>query len=113
MVIRNDSGHRLMVLLAIPHGSGWQENGQAVDSRLEWLYRHARVPPSHKPNCWGEYVSLPAGCSFGGGRLNPGNFANSNHNAPLVAQTLEDPSIQRIVRFVDSMSFFSCFSSPR
>ncbi|KAE9388181.1 hypothetical protein BT96DRAFT_1004435 [Gymnopus androsaceus JB14] len=78
-VIHTEYSHRPMVLLARPRGVGWLTNAS-----LETLYCQACLPPSHKPNCHGEYMTLPAGCSFGGGRTCPGNYTNTVHNVPLV-----------------------------
>ncbi|KAJ3725391.1 hypothetical protein C8R42DRAFT_540155, partial [Lentinula raphanica] len=42
------------------------------------------------------------GCGFGGGKLCPSNYANTPHNARLIQQVLDDPSVQRVARFVDN-----------
>ncbi|KAJ3823095.1 hypothetical protein F5880DRAFT_1482882 [Lentinula raphanica] len=59
---------------------------------------HARASASHRR---GEYVTLPAGCGFGGGKLRPSNYANTAHNAELVQKVLDDPAVQRVARYVD------------
>ncbi|KAE9401182.1 hypothetical protein BT96DRAFT_818264, partial [Gymnopus androsaceus JB14] len=93
--------HRLMVLLARPRGVGWLTNASLVDVALETLYRQARLPPSHKPNRRGEYMTLPAGCGFGGGRTCPGNYANTAHNVPLIQAMLDNSAVQRVARYFE------------
>lgn len=100
-IIRAESGHRFMALLPRPKGSGWGVNMANVDSRLEWLFQQMCLPQSQLEHRRGKYPSLPAGVGFGGGRTCPGNYANSNHNAPLIDQVLADPAVQLMARFVD------------
>ncbi|KAE9401323.1 hypothetical protein BT96DRAFT_818081 [Gymnopus androsaceus JB14] len=91
-----------MVLFARPCGADWLSNAVRVDSALENLSRLARIPQSQKPNRRGSYVTLPAGCGFGGGRTCPGSYANTAHNAPLVQAILDRPDVQRVARYVDA-----------
>lgn len=91
-----------MVLLARPRGPDWLKNMADVDATLEWLFRRAHVPPSFLDHRRGRYLSLPAGCGFGGGPTCPGNYANTPHNAELVKKVLEDSSVQRVARYVDN-----------
>lgn len=92
-----------MLLIPAPRDPKWLKNMEEADSRLEWLYTHARPDLARHIHRRGTHVSLPAGCGFGGGRLCPGNYANSTYNQRLIDEVLMDPAIQRLARFVDGM----------
>ncbi|KAJ3859106.1 hypothetical protein EV359DRAFT_51346 [Lentinula novae-zelandiae] len=79
-----------------------------MDSRLELLFKHTVVDARHQDHRRGKYTTLPAGCGFGGGRILPGNYANTAHNEPLVDAVLSDLAVQRVARYIDSELFPSC-----
>ncbi|KIK53668.1 hypothetical protein GYMLUDRAFT_178672 [Collybiopsis luxurians FD-317 M1] len=45
---------------------------------------------------------LPAGHGFRGGRLHPGNYANTQHNSCLINEVLKDPAVQLVACFIDA-----------
>lgn len=90
-----------MLLVPPPCSPQWLKNAEGVQRHLEWLHQHACADTAHSDHHRGRYVSLPAGCGFGVGRVCPGNYANSNHNTPLIEETLADPDVQHVARYVD------------
>ncbi|KAJ3804565.1 hypothetical protein F5876DRAFT_53212 [Lentinula aff. lateritia] len=75
---------------------------RSVDAQLERLYQQARVSTTQQNHRRGQYVTLPAGCGFGGGRTEPGNYANTSHNAALIDEILADRAVQLVAGFIDA-----------
>ncbi|KAJ3756759.1 hypothetical protein EV360DRAFT_84654 [Lentinula raphanica] len=80
----SNEGHRLMALLPRPQAAGWDDVMNARDHRR------------------GQYATLPTGLGFGGGRTEPGHYANTTHNAKLMGEFLADRAVQLVARFVDA-----------
>ncbi|KAJ3765229.1 hypothetical protein FB446DRAFT_655547 [Lentinula raphanica] len=69
---------------------------------MQHLHQHARIAAGRETHRRGQYATLPAGIGFGGGRTEPGNYANSPHNAALIADLLADPALKLAASFVDA-----------
>ncbi|KAJ3724641.1 hypothetical protein C8R42DRAFT_577592 [Lentinula raphanica] len=91
-----------MALLPRPQAAGWDDVIEAVDRRLEYIGAHARLNNNQRDHRRGQYATLPTGLGFGGGRTEPGHYANSVHNAKLMEEFLADPAVQLVARFVDA-----------
>ncbi|KAJ3717366.1 hypothetical protein C8R42DRAFT_697664 [Lentinula raphanica] len=83
-----------MAFLPRPQGAGWDEVVAKVDERLQHLYAHAKISAGSD--------SHRRGIGFGGGRTEPGNYANSPHNAKLIEDLLADPAFKSVASFVDA-----------
>lgn len=105
-VVRTPDYYRVAALIACP--AGMAENVQAVDSRLQQMSASVEIAEEDMRQRRGCYKSLPAGIGFGGGRLAPGTYANTSHNADVLEAALGDPAMQRMARYVDRewRSFF-------
>lgn len=108
---KSSSGHRVMALIPRPKGSGWEDVMRSVDAQLERLYQQARVDVAHQNHRRGQYPTLPAGCGFGGGRTEPGNYANTPHNAALIEEILANREFQLVASFIDGKQHIALYST--
>ncbi|KAJ3818581.1 hypothetical protein F5880DRAFT_1491145 [Lentinula raphanica] len=91
-----------MALLPRPQAAGWDDVINSVDCRLEYISAHARLNDRQRDHRRGQYATLPTGLGFGGGRTEPGHYANTAHNTKLMEEFLADRAVQLVARFVDA-----------
>ncbi|KAJ7182795.1 hypothetical protein C8R43DRAFT_869062, partial [Mycena crocata] len=101
-------GRVIAVLLGTPDDPNWGDVVKEAMKELARARRWARrtgiwMPAAHRR---GNYFSITAGVSFGGGQRRPGNLRNSHFIRRLIRRLLRNPAIRRIMGFQSSGFFY-------